>query len=64
MIGELVDLGGESGGRNMGVGLEYVRNVIKGGCRGFVLWELMEEESFKNGMSIGNGKDDVVGIEV
>ena len=49
---------------NIRMGLEYLTNVMKRRCTAFVLSDFIDQESFKNAMTIANRKHDVVAIQV
>ena len=64
IIRELLDFRPESRRTNIRLGLEYLTNVIKRRCTAFVLSDFIDQESFKNAMTIANRKHDVVAIQV
>ena len=46
------------------MGLEYLTNVMKRRCTAFVLSDFIDQESFKNAMTIANRKHDLVAVQV
>ena len=44
--------------------LEYLTNVMKRRCTAFVLSDFIDQESFKNALTIANRKHDVVALQV
>ena len=64
IIRELIDFHAESRRTNIRLGLEYLTNVMKRRCTAFVLSDFIDQESFKNAMTIANRKHDVVAIQV
>ena len=64
IIRELLDFRPESRRTNIRLGLEYLTNVMKRRCTAFVLSDFIDQESFKNAMTIANRKHDVVAIQV
>lgn len=64
IIRELLDFHPESRRTNIRLGLEYLTNVMKRRCTAFVLSDFIDQESFKNAMTIANRKHDVVAIQV
>ena len=64
IIRELIDFHAESRRTNIRMGLEYLTNVMKRRCTAFVLSDFIDQESFKNAMTIANRKHDVVAIQV
>ena len=61
---DLLDFRPESRRTNIRLGLEYLTNVMKRRCTAFVLSDFIDQESFKNAMTIANRKHDVVAIQV
>ena len=49
---------------NVRLALEYLTNVMKRRCTAFILSDFIDQESFKNAMTIANRKHDVVAIQV
>ena len=54
----------ESRRTNIRIGLEYLTNVMKRRCTAFVLSDFIDQESFKNALTIANRKHDVVAVQV
>ena len=64
IIRELIDFKPESRRTNVRLALEYLTNVMKRRCTAFILSDFIDQESFKNAMTIANRKHDVVAIQV
>lgn len=64
IIRELIDFKAESRRTNVGAGLEYLTNVMKRRCTTFVLSDFIDQQDFKNPLTIANRKHDVVAIQV
>ena len=64
IIRELIDFHPESRRTNIRIGLEYLTNVMKRRCTAFVLSDFIDQESFKNALTIANRKHDVVAVQV
>lgn len=64
IIRELIDFQAESRKTSIRVGLEYLTNVMKRRCTAFMLSDFIDQDSFKNAMTIANRKHDVVAIQV
>lgn len=64
IIRELIDFQAESTRTNIGLGLEYLTNVMKRRCTAFLLSDFIDQKDFKNPMTIANRKHDVVAIQV
>jgi uncharacterized protein (DUF58 family) len=64
IIRELIDFHAESRRTNIRLGLEYLTNVMKRRCTAFVLSDFIDQESFKNAMTIANRKHDLVAVQV
>ncbi len=64
IIRELIDFHAESTRTNIGLGLEYLTNVMKRRCTAFLLSDFIDQKDFKNPMTIANRKHDVVAIQV
>ena len=64
IIRELLDFHPESRRTNIRMALEYLTNVMKRRCTAFVLSDFIDQENFKNAMTIANRKHDVVAIQV
>ena len=59
IIRELIDFQPESHRTNIRLALEYLTNVMKRRCTAFVLSDFIDQESFKNALTIANRKHDV-----
>ena len=64
IIRELLDFQPKSRRTNIRMGLEYLTNVMKRRCTAFILSDFIDQESFRNAMTIANRKHDVVAIQV
>ena len=64
IIRELIDFQPESHRTNIRLALEYLTNVMKRRCTAFVLSDFIDQESFKNALTIANRKHDVVALQV
>ena len=64
IIRELIDFQAESRKTSIRVGLEYLTNAMKRRCTAFMLSDFIDQDSFKNAMTIANRKHDVVAIQV
>ncbi len=64
IIRELIDFHPESKKTDIGVGLQYLTNVMKRRCTAFVLSDFIDRKDFKNAMTIANQKHDVVALQV
>lgn len=64
IIRELIDFKADSRRTNIRVALEYLTNVMKRRCTAFLLSDFIDQESFKNAMTIANRKHDLVAIQV
>ena len=64
IIRELIDFKPDSCRTNIRLALEYLTNVMKRRCTAFILSDFIDQESFKNAMTIANRKHDVVAIQV
>ena len=64
IIRELINFQAKSRKTNIKVGLEYLTNVMKRRCTTFVLSDFIDQEQFKNALTIANRKHDVVAIQV
>ena len=64
IIRELIDFKPDSRRTNIRLALEYLTNVMKRRCTAFILSDFIDQESFKNAMTIANRKHDVVAIQV
>ena len=54
----------KKGRKNIRLALEYLTNVMKRRCTAFVLSDFIDQESFKNALTIANRKHDVVALQV
>ena len=64
IIRELIDFQPESRRTNIRLVLEYLTNVMKRRCTAFILSDFIDQESFKNALTIANRKHDVVALQV
>ena len=64
IIRELIDFQPESRRTNIRLALEYLTNVMKRRCTAFILSDFIDQESFKNALTIANRKHDVVALQV
>ena len=64
IIRELIDFQPESRRTNIRLGLEYLTNVMKRRCTAFLLSDFIDQQSFKDALTIANRKHDVVAIQV
>jgi len=64
IIRELIDFRPESKKTDIGVGLQYLTNVMKRRCTAFILSDFIDRKDFKNAMTIANQKHDVVALQV
>lgn len=64
IIRELIDFQPESRRTNIRVALEYLTNVMKRRCTAFILSDFIDQESFKNALTIANRKHDVVALQL
>ena len=64
IIRELIDFKPESRRTNIRLALEYLTNVMKRRCTAFILSDFIDQESFKNALTIANRKHDVVAVQV
>ena len=60
----MIDFKTESRRTNIRLALEYLTNVMKRRCTAFILSDFIDQESFKNAMTIANRKHDVVAVQV
>ena len=60
----MVDFQPESRRTNIRLALEYLTNVMKRRCTAFILSDFIDQESFKNALTIANRKHDVVALQV
>ena len=64
IIRELIDFKPDSRRTNIRLALEYLTNVMKRRCTAFILSDFIDQESFKNALTIANRKHDVVALQV
>jgi len=64
IIRELIDFQPESRRTNIRLALEYLTNVMKRRCTAFILSDFIDQDSFKNALTIANRKHDVVALQV
>ena len=64
IIRELLDFKPESKRTDIKMAVEYLTNVIKKRCVTFMLSDFIDENDYKNAMTIANRKHDIVAIQV
>lgn len=64
IIRELIDFHPESRRTSIKTGLEYLTNVMKRRCTAFLLSDFIDQNDFKNALTIANRKHDVVAMQV
>lgn len=64
IIRELIDFKAQSRRTNIRAGIEYLTNVMKRRCTAFIISDFIDQENFKNALTIANRKHDVVAIQV
>lgn len=64
IIRELLDFKPESKRTDIRMAVEYLTNVIKKRCTTFMLSDFIDENDFRNALTIANRKHDVVAIQV
>ena len=64
IIRELLDFEPESKRTNIKMAVEYLTNVIKKRCVTFMLSDFIDENDYKNALTIANRKHDIVAIQV
>lgn len=64
IIRELIDFQADSRKTSIRLGLEYLTNVMKRRCTAFMLSDFIDQDDFKNALTIANRKHDVVAIQV
>ncbi len=64
IIRELIDFRPQSRKTNIRTAFEYLTNVMKRRCTAFVLSDFIDNDNFKNAMTIANRKHDVVAVQV
>ena len=64
IIRELLDFKPESKRTNIKMAVEYLTNVIKKRCTTFMMSDFIDENDFRNALTIANRKHDIVAIQV
>ena len=64
IIRELLDFKPESKRTDIKMAVEYLTNVIKKRCTTFMLSDFIDENNFRNALTIANRKHDIVAIQV
>lgn len=64
IIRELIDFQPQSKRTDLKLAIEYLTNVIKKRCTAFMLSDFIDQNNFKNALTIANRKHDVVAIQV
>lgn len=64
IIRELLDFKPESKGTDIKMAVEYLTNVIKKRCTTFMISDFIDENDFRNALTIANRKHDIVAIQV
>ena len=64
IIRELLDFKPESKRTNIKMAVEYLTNVIKKRCTTFMLSDFIEDNDYRNALTIANRKHDIVAIQV
>lgn len=64
IIRELIDFQPESRRTNIRLALEYLTNVMKRRCTAFMLSDFIDQDNFKNALTIANRKHDIVALQV
>ena len=64
IIRELLDFKPESRKTDIKMSVEYLTNVIKKRCTTFMLSDFIDENDFRNALTIANRKHDIVAIQV
>lgn len=64
IIRELLDFKPESNKTNLQCAIEYLTNVLKKRCTAFMLSDFIDDNDFKNALTVANRKHDVVAIQV
>ena len=63
-IRELLDFKPESKRTDIKIAVEYLTNVIKKRCTTFMISDFIDENDFRNALTIANRKHDIVAIQV
>ena len=64
IIRELLDFKPESKRTNIKMAVEYLTNVIKKRCTTFMLSDFIDDNDYRNALTIANRKHDIVAIQV
>ena len=64
IIRELMDFKPESSRTNLQCAIEYLTNVLKKRCTAFMLSDFIDDNDFKNALTVANRKHDVVAVQV
>ena len=64
IIRELLDFKPESKRTDIKIAVEYLTNVIKKRCTTFMISDFIDENDFRNALTIANRKHDIVAIQV
>ena len=64
IIRELLDFKPESKRTDIKMAVEYLTNVIKKRCTTFMISDFIDENDFRNALTIANRKHDIVAIQV
>ena len=64
IIRELLDFKPESKRTDIKIAVEYLTNVIKKRCTAFMISDFIDENDFRNALTIANRKHDIVAIQV
>ena len=64
IIRELLDFKPESKATDIKMSVEYLTNVIKKRCTTFMLSDFIDDNDFRNALTIANRKHDIVAIQV
>ena len=64
IIRELLDFEPESKRTNIKMAIEYLTNVIKKRCTTFMLSDFIDDNDYRNALTIANRKHDIVAIQV
>ena len=64
IIRELLNFKPESSRTNLQCAIEYLTNVLKKRCTAFMLSDFIDDNDFKNALTVANRKHDVVAVQV
>jgi len=64
IIRELIDFKAESRRTSIKTGIEYLTNAMKRRTTAFILSDFIDQDSFKNALTIANRKHDIIAIQV